>query len=256
MRTEHGEIRAALLIFVLSTLLVLFGLWAIIAIYGGGTWEIWEWNESSWQAIATGLTGLALGLFAYLTWHSQHVQHRTSTVRDLLIDGLSIFALDEAWIVDGGDASVILSEREPRYVAYRGPGHMRNVALRTVLDEGKWNVPEDDYFGMMGAQRAWIVRDRQNSEQSYQTGQDSGPYPPSVVSSRVRAELPAWVERVALADRERYLAGNAKKTLRPFLAALAQSDRREVLKRWGLTDDALLFLESWANENSGSKMVL
>lgn len=56
----------------LIPILVIF--WGSMVIFGDATFKFFEWNSASWQAVATALTGTALGIFALLTLRVQSQQ--------------------------------------------------------------------------------------------------------------------------------------------------------------------------------------
>lgn len=49
-------------------------LWVLIVELGDGTFKIWDWDSTSWQATLTGLAGFALSIFAGLSWRIQSLQ--------------------------------------------------------------------------------------------------------------------------------------------------------------------------------------
>lgn len=53
---------------------ILLGVWFSLTVGGDGTWAFWDWSPESWQAVAAGVTGLLLAVFASLTWSVQSRQ--------------------------------------------------------------------------------------------------------------------------------------------------------------------------------------
>jgi hypothetical protein len=65
-----GLSRATLLIGIV----VLGVIWALVAGLGPGTGYFWHWTAESWEAVATGVTGLLLAFLAALGWEIQKRQ--------------------------------------------------------------------------------------------------------------------------------------------------------------------------------------
>jgi len=53
-------------------------IWIMVAVVGPGTMRFWNWTAESWQAVATGLTGSALALIAWLAWGVQRESLRVA----------------------------------------------------------------------------------------------------------------------------------------------------------------------------------
>lgn len=232
-------------------------IWALFAALGGGTWYFWDWNAQSSVAVATGVTGYFLAFFAAMTYARGKAERQATTLRELLRDGLEIYALPEAWILEGEgwEAQQPLSHHANPLPAL-GLGatpkseYLLTVEVRAVLDQCAWNLPDGQssppFYRVFNGRRAWVVRDRVTGEMSYgnrAAAPDAEMARPGLLSSRALHELAGWIERVAAADREG-LPRNGLEALRPLLVAVAGTDRTKALAKW-LTPEAHGFLERY-----------
>ena len=58
--------------------------WVTVIVLGDGILKPWLWEAQVWQAVATALTGLALAVFASLTWAVQMGQTKVLRISALL----------------------------------------------------------------------------------------------------------------------------------------------------------------------------
>ncbi len=63
---------------------LIVGVGVIVIVLGDGVLKPWLWEAQVWQAVATALTGLALAVFASLTWSVQMRQTRVLRIAALL----------------------------------------------------------------------------------------------------------------------------------------------------------------------------
>lgn len=205
-------------------------------------------------AVGGGLLGSLSVLF---TWS---YDSRARTARDLLLDGLAIHAMKEAWILDGpGYENLRLSEHSSlgEAASVSGPW-LRCVEVRSVLDQARWNAPKNQLYGFLeSGRRAWVVRDQVvDGALSYPRIMDGSylnPHP-ALLSSRGCHELCGWVERIAGVVPFRFcwlsrlfISEHGLRTLRPLLISIAGDDRMDVLGN-RLTPNAREFLK-WYRKN-------
>jgi hypothetical protein len=187
--------------------------------------------------VAGGLAGAVVG---FLTWWSDV---RSRTLRELLIQGLEILKLREAYILDGGDFThATLADNLKLKTESSLALFLRQVEVRAVLDPPVWNVPEQQRcYGFVQGRRAWIVRNAAQSETSYAVLAQQ-PIHPALLSSQAMEELCGWIERVAsVKPRWLFLSRHAREALWPLLVCVAGEDRIAVLGP-GLTRTATSFL--------------
>ena len=183
------------------------------------------------------ITGGVLGAAALLvTWW---IDRRARDVRELLHRGLEIQALEEAWILEGRDyeqATVSMRPSLPQAPPSDGGLWLRRVEIRAVLDQARWNAPDDNFYDILsGGRRAWIVRDAVT-----QSDRDDRYRPhPALMSSRGIEELCGWIEEVAATMR---CNSRGRRVVRPLLDAVAGVDRRRIFRQ--LTQGATKFLNT------------
>jgi hypothetical protein len=199
---------------------------------------------------ATPVVSAVLGasISALVSWivYRRVLQERTA--RELLLEALSVQALEEAWILEGRDEQSFSQKISQNRNLKEGPSAdelwLRRVEVRAILDEAEWNSPSKEPYGFVGTRRAWIVRDEVQKNRIVILGPTQRHYP-ALISSKGREELCGWVERVQNAYRGpfwiRALHEDGLEMLRPLLVAVAQEDRIEML-RDGLTSQAVNFL--------------
>ena len=226
--------------------------WGLSSAFGPGDPQFWDWSPQTWQAVAGGTTGYFLAAFAYATLRGSRQREQAQTINELLQEGLRIFGLNEAWLLEGADDSVILSENKDLPFAHNGNRFFRQVEVRAVLDEGKWGATDDNFYQYRESRRTWIVRNQQTNERAYQDKLPASTFPPALLSSVALEELSTWIDRVAFARSEGYLTPYGLRMLRGFVRSVAQEDRRKVLRPW-LSDEAVKFLEWYANQHPEQK---
>ena len=104
-------------------------IWVLLEMFGEATYEFWNWDAQSWQAVATASTGLALAFLALFTYQRQTRERQAAASRELLKDGLSIFALEEGWIYDANDWAGITLSTAPFAI------QLEKVEIRALLDQ-------------------------------------------------------------------------------------------------------------------------
>ncbi len=202
------------------------------------------------QEIALQASALLLGavgggvVSAWVTWRML----RSNTAQDLLRDALAIQAEAEAWILEGPDyENKRLSQCKDLPTESSGQGlWLRQVEVRTVLDEASWNAPDCQNYGIITGRRAWIVRDTITGRQVYHGGVSEG-WHPALLSSRALEDLCGWVERVSMSKNGWLLSKRGLTALRPLLGALCAGDRIDVL-RSRLSNKAQAFLQEYAQK--------
>ncbi|MEO8047124.1 MAG: hypothetical protein ABI684_07550 [Nitrospirota bacterium] len=190
------------------------------------------------------VTGGFLGALATgLVWW---FDRRTQTIHTLLTEGLAVHALREAWILEGSsyetikisNSRALISQQE----AFNGLW-LRQVEVRAVFDESRWNSPDDQYFAFLEGRRAWIVRDSILEQPHSYSTRTSGVQPhPALLSSQAMEEICGWIERAASAKRGWRLSTYGCRVLRTLLDPVAGEDRIGVFGE-RLTADARNFLE-------------
>lgn len=173
--------------------------------------------------------GLVSALVITITWW---FERQADEERQLLSEGLAIHASKEAWVLEGPDYNIFkLSEKRQLPEISSSGLWLRKVEVRAVLDQAKWNGPEDHFYGFLSGVRTWIVRDEiqyvkdGKLKLSYPI---SIPYPevhPALLSSRAMHELCGWIERVSsvwstrfpLWPCSRLLSRHGLEMLRPLL---------------------------------------
>ncbi|MBC8281149.1 MAG: hypothetical protein H8E48_10220 [Chloroflexi bacterium] len=222
--------------FVAPTLILLLVPVVLVLSINCGDWRFWYWNLDKLQAMATGVTGYGLIVFASLTLIFQiqlRTGRRAAIANSLLVDGLAINALNEAWVYIGNNwDNIKLSELQ----GIEAESLLEKIEIRAILDEAKWNAPDERFYRIIDTRRTWIVRDEILRCQgkpilSYSGGlTDFGEnYRPALVSSRGMHELRAWIERVANAHGNNLLSDEGLEMLRPMLIAVAPEDRIKYL---------------------------
>lgn len=249
-----------------SVLLVGVLLITLLFVLGDATPVYWDWNEQSWQAVATGLAGVALAAVAILTYlrlnadsERQNIDRQSGVASNLLKDGYEIFSLKEGWILEGGEWDRIkLSEHKtlPETLG-RTETHaaLHLVEVRALLDQAVWNSLDNKYYRVLQQRRAWIVRDYVVQEdgktvRSFTSGfREFDQYArPGLISSKGRSELSGWIERIATAREAEMLPDPNLEMLRPLLDGLAGEDRVEALI---LTNRAKDFLKKYRELRPG-----
>jgi hypothetical protein len=176
-----------------------------------------------------------------------------ATARDLQTDISSLFALKEAWLLQGGMAKLTETKGLSEEPNVQGLWLMP-VEIRAVLDEAQWNVPDStDSYGFLNGRRAWIVRNEINGELAYPGG--TRMHYPALLSSK-GLDLCKWIERVQLAYRTGLLNELGRATIKDYLIALAPDDRVRVLKNYcfvALSPDSVQFLADFQKRLSSGK---
>lgn len=175
------------------------------------------------------ITGGALGaLVTGLIWW---LDRRPQTARELLSEAVTVYSQREAWILEGPNyegrklSAMDVPSTEPSFNGC----WLREVEVRAVCDESKWNSPSTQYYGFIEGRRVWIVRDTVvKDSQTYSTGTGGVPAHPGLISSRGHDELCCWIERVASANRSWSLSRYGLEMLRTSLIPIATEDRLEV----------------------------
>lgn len=175
------------------------------------------------------ITGGVLGaLVTGLIWW---FDRRTQTARELLSEAMIVYSRREAWILEGPDyEGRKLSVMDVPSTEYSLRGYwLREVEVRAMCDESKWNSPPTQYYGFIEGRRVWIVRDIVvKDSQAYSTWTGGVPAHPGIISSRGHDELCCWIERVASANRRWSLSRYGLEMLRTSLIPVATEDRLEV----------------------------
>lgn len=187
--------------------------------------------------------GIVSALIVAITWW---VDARSRILRELLLQGLQVQALPEAWVLDGnGFANAELLQNLGLQVQPATDGFwLRQVEVRAVLDQPSWNSPDQPCYGFVQGRRAWIVRNAVVLDQcSYAgpDGQTDGQVHPALLSSQAMHELCGWIERVASVNRPLFLSRHARRALWPVLIGVAGEDRIHVFGS-RLTKRATTFL--------------
>jgi len=185
-------------------------------------------------SLAVLLGGVAGGVVSALvvgaTWW---IDSRARTLRELLLQGLQVHALREAWILEGdgfSKAELALNlnlQIQPKMTGF----WLRQVEVRAVLDEAAWNSPKEHCYDFVEGRRAWIVRNTVQADQrSYGAHDDSTGVQahPALLSSQAMHELCGWVERVASVNRLLFLSRHARHALWPLLVCVSGEDRLAV----------------------------
>ncbi|MBI4546388.1 MAG: hypothetical protein HY707_00285 [Ignavibacteriae bacterium] len=186
-------------------------------------------------AVSGGLIG---GLAVMLTWW---FDRQADEERQLLSEIMSIYALKEAWIVEGQDYHKSKLSQNRYLSEIQGGGlWLHRVDVRAVVDQLEWNAPPNQYYRFIDSTRTWIVRDevREDRPPSYphllpSTHLESHP---AVLSSRGMMELCGWIERVSIVwstrfflwRRSRLLSRRGLEMLWPHLIPVAGKDRVEI----------------------------
>jgi hypothetical protein len=185
-------------------------------------------------------------------------EKREKNAQELLAQAMEIQSLKEAWILEGKEYHrQRLSDH--RELATEDPEDgglwLRQVEVRTVLDQPRWNAEIGSYYGFISGRRAWIIRDVLEKGLAYpemQSGKIS--YHPALISSKGMEELCAWVERVA-STKARWISGGLSPTgiatLKVLLLAVAGEDRIKVLGDRLLSTRAQKFLRWYRKKNFG-----
>ena len=193
------------------------------------------------------ITGGFLGaLVTGLVWW---FDRRSQTARDLLSEGLTVFSLKEAWVLEGPSYNCLrLSEIRVTETEYSANGlWLRAVEIRAIFDEARWNAPPEQFYAFLGPRRAWIVRDTiLGTSVSYDTWTGGVPPHPSLLSSRGMDEICGWIERVTAAHMDRRLSNYGCRLLRTSLVPVVNQDRTEIFGE-RLTQEARTFLK-WYRE--------
>ena len=193
--------------------------------------------KESGALLVGAITGGVLGAVAVLvTWW---FDRRARDVRELLHRGLEIQALKEAWILEGRDyeqANISTRPSLPEAAPSDGGLWLRRVEIRAVLDQARWNAPDDNFYDILSdGRRAWIVRDAVTKSDR---GARYHPHP-ALMSSRGIEELCGWIEEAAATMR---CNSRGRRVLKPLLDAVAGVDRRPLFRQ--LTEDATRFLNT------------
>lgn len=204
-------------------------------------------------SLAVLLGGVAGGLIGAIvvasTWW---IDTRSRVLREFLIQGLQLHALREAWVLDGeGFATAVLAEHLNLEVRPTTGGFwLRQVEVRSVLDEPVWNAPDQHCYGFVEGRRAWIVRNIVQADKlSYGAEADANSIQahPALLSSQAMHELCGWIERVASTNRVLFLSKHARHALFPVLAPVSGEDRIVVFGP-RLTPRAKRFLRWYAKK--------
>jgi hypothetical protein len=161
-------------------------------------------------------------------WWQRSSQEPGRPSRLLLVEGLGIHKLREAYLLDGDSfATASLSNSPNLRTTPSNAPWLRQVEVRTVLDAPTWNSPAQSCYGFVEGRRAWIVRDVAQPGLSYCDGAGNAqPIHPALLSSQAMHELCGWIERVAsVAPRYLFLSGHARAALWPLLVSVAGEDR-------------------------------
>lgn len=184
-------------------------------------------------SLAVLLGGVAGGIFSAVivaaTWW---IEARSRTLRELLLEGLHIHALREAWVLDGDNISTAELVQNPNLqVRPTTTGRWLRQEVRAVLDQPVWNSPIRDCYGFVEGRRAWIVRNAVLQGKRSYSGRDVSPdeqVHPALLSSQAMHELCGWIERVASVNRPLFLSRHARQALWPLLICVSGDDRIEV----------------------------
>jgi hypothetical protein len=213
-------------------------------------WMVTNWHPNQIQAQSIAITlgavsgGLIGAFVALILWWKGT---RASNARELLAEALAVQALKEAWIVDGQNCQEeMLSHNRNLTLSLNEKSlRLRRVEVRFVLDDARWNSPDNEYYGIIDYRRTWIVRDRvHQNEYSYRGGPPVD-YHPALLTSRALEELCGWIERVASARNGWMLSRHGLEMLDPLLRAVAAEDRIEIFKKGDrLSPEAIKFLRN------------
>jgi len=245
---------------------LLLGLWALIACLGPGTWRFWNWDAQSWEAVGTGLGGTALTIFAFFAFKIQDqqrqllhqqidrqmIEQQATTAQELLSEVLAIMSLQEGWMTegDGWERTQPLSEHKDLPLESGNVGvRLCRVEVRAVCDDARWNAPAHQFFRLIEGRRTWIVRDQVQQDSVSYYGALEGvdrPFRPALLSSRALQGLCAWIARVGNANASKLLSTQGLDMLRPYLVSVMAEDRVEVLDLW-LSEEATTFLTECRN---------
>jgi hypothetical protein len=179
---------------------------------------------------------------------------RQNEMQDLFSKMLGIQALKEAYILEGENWETIrLSKTKdlPTEKPSDGGPWLRKVEVRAVLDDFKWNLPEDEdqFYDFLEGRRTWIVRDRADSgiARSDLLDKKGRKGAPALISSMGFEELAAWIERVTSARSGAslwILSSRGLTMIKPLLAALCMKERRETFGT-RLSEEAHKFLKCY-----------
>lgn len=202
-------------------------------------------SNLSLAILAGGISGgVASALITSLLWR---MQRRNELARNFLIEMVELFALKEAWILEGPDyKDKRLSDLRALPTSHQSEGHwLRNVEIRAVLDRAPWNYPDNPYYGFLRGRRAWIVRDLVQDEPDSYLGayarEDHDPHP-AIVSSHGLHGIRNWIERLALANQSGMLPRQGVDVFYDIVS-IAGEDRFGIF-RPPLSDRAKSFLRS------------
>ncbi len=172
---------------------------------------------------------------------------------------MEIQSLKEAWILEGEEYHrQRLSDHKGLSTEDLKSGELwlRQVEVRAVLDQEKWNAPKDRDYGFISGRRTWIIRDAvEGGELSYPpiiTGKLS-PHP-ALISSKGIEELRAWVERCA-SSKARWIYGGLSCTgivmLNVLLPAVSGEDRIALFGDRLMSTRARKFLRRYGKKSLG-----
>lgn len=217
--------------------------------------------------MAGGIAGGAVsaGVAILIWWRDTRVK----TGRELLVEGMAIHALREAWVLEGtteqANYKTTSISVHKNLATKRAPGALwlRKVEVRAVLDQPDWNAPNNQFYGFIDGGRAWAVRDNLPAKRSYELtiGTDDPDPHPALLSSRAIHELCAWVERIAsicwsVSGIKKPIAPILSRhtliMLGPLLLSLSGEDRIRVLGD-RLSKRSQRFLH-WYRKKYGSKL--
>src|SRR5437867_4239148 len=87
---------------------------------------------------------------------------RTQTAQNLLAEGIAIYSLQEAWLLEGPSFDTAKISGSRGLISTQlvlGGLWLRRVEVRAVFDESQWNSPERQFYEFLEGRRTWIVRD-------------------------------------------------------------------------------------------------
>lgn len=158
-------------------------------------------------------------------------ERRAQTARELLSEAMTVYSQKEAWILEGPNyegRKLSAMDVPPTEASFNGYW-LREVEIRAVCDESKWNSPPAQYYSFIEGRRVRIVRDTVvKDSQAYSTWTGGVPGHPGLISSRGHDELCCWIERVASANRRWSLSQDGLEMLRTSLIPIATEDRLDV----------------------------
>jgi hypothetical protein len=180
---------------------------------------------------------------------------RANTAQSLIRDSLAIQAQKEAWILEGPDVQDRRLSKNKDLTTEPSARDLwlRQVEIRTALDEAKWNAAQESFYGIIDGRRVWIVRDTIAGRAAYEGAVPRGGHP-ALLSSKAMEELCGWVERVAASRRGWLLSRRDLVSLRPLLAPICTSDRLEVFGT-RMSERAIAFLKRYSEMKENRRSI-